>query len=277
MFAKLSVDARKQDVPSAGKYPHLGSSYQIGGVPGLYFAGALAHARDYRRSAGGFIHGFRYTVRALHRILRRSDGMDWPNMSYALDATKGCARLMHHVWRRIGEAAGPYQMFGELVDVVLFEQRSSRVVGYYLEELPLAYLHEEYGQTPRLVVRFIYGRRFSPLDLPSPGAVGSEFAEFSAFLHPRLELFPGSGSNERPVLSHALVEDVFTEWQAQVGHVDPLLRFLGVAIERVVASLGASSAEVARAAAEKAAAEAGGWTLGPGTTTVALPEAADVA
>ena len=38
-------------------------------VPGMYFAGTLAHGKDWKRAAGGFIHGFRYTARALHRIL----------------------------------------------------------------------------------------------------------------------------------------------------------------------------------------------------------------
>ena len=37
----------------------------------------------------------------------------------------------------------------------------------------------------RLLLRFVYGRRFGPHDLPSPGAVNAEFGELSAFLHPR--------------------------------------------------------------------------------------------
>ena len=43
-----------------GKYPKMDASYQSLELPGLYFAGAAAHGRDYRRSAGGFIHGFRW-------------------------------------------------------------------------------------------------------------------------------------------------------------------------------------------------------------------------
>lgn len=43
--------------------------YESINVPGLYFAGVLGHGKDYRRSAGGFIHGFRYTARALFRML----------------------------------------------------------------------------------------------------------------------------------------------------------------------------------------------------------------
>ena len=30
------------------------------GASGLYFAGCLSHGKDFKRAAGGFIHGFRY-------------------------------------------------------------------------------------------------------------------------------------------------------------------------------------------------------------------------
>jgi hypothetical protein len=39
----------------------------------MYFAGTLAHGADHKRSSGGFIHGFRYTARALHRILEEEE------------------------------------------------------------------------------------------------------------------------------------------------------------------------------------------------------------
>ena len=52
-----------------GKYAVMTSEYESVNVPGMYFAGTLSHGKDWLRSAGGFIHGFRYTSRALFRIL----------------------------------------------------------------------------------------------------------------------------------------------------------------------------------------------------------------
>lgn len=246
---------------SAGKYPHLDSSYRAVRAPGLYFVGALAHGRDYRRSAGGFIHGFRYTARALYRSLRREEGLGWLNSSFSLREARGRAQFMRHVWRRINEASGPYQMFGELADAVVFfapSGSSGDLIAQYLEEVPDAYLREDrvLEASPRLVLRFVYGKSFGPLDLPSPGAFGPEFAEFSAFLHPRLELFEGGGSR-RPLLTHALVEDVATDWKAHLGHVDPLLRFLLAVIARAAALL--QVLLVAPDPAMEAAEAAGGW------------------
>ncbi|CAE7029725.1 foxred2 [Symbiodinium natans] len=213
------------NLTETGKYPIMDASYQSTAIPGLFFAGALSHGRDYRRSAGGFIHGFRYTARALHRILRYKQA-GWPNASYAVDEEP----WMRQVLGRINEAAGPYQMFGELVDVLLFKAGPGGLRVHYFEEVPMAYAQEnsDFRTHPRLLLSFVYGRQFSPGDLPSPGAVGAEFAELSAFLHPRLELFeasPGAG-HCLPVVTHSVVEDVFTDWQSFVGHVDPLFRFL---------------------------------------------------
>lgn len=70
-----SGDAGSSDIPAAplmqdnGKYPVLNAAYESANVRGMYFAGTLAHGKDFKRSAGGFIHGFRYTTRALFRIL----------------------------------------------------------------------------------------------------------------------------------------------------------------------------------------------------------------
>jgi hypothetical protein len=43
-----------------GKYPIMTSEYESATVRSLYFAGSLAHGKDHLKSAGGFIHGFRY-------------------------------------------------------------------------------------------------------------------------------------------------------------------------------------------------------------------------
>ena len=43
----------------------MNGGYESTNVPGLYFAGTLSHGLDWKRAAGGFIHGFRYTAQAL--------------------------------------------------------------------------------------------------------------------------------------------------------------------------------------------------------------------
>jgi hypothetical protein len=43
----------------AAKYAYMTSEYESVNVPGMFFAGQLGHGKDHKRSAGGFIHGFR--------------------------------------------------------------------------------------------------------------------------------------------------------------------------------------------------------------------------
>lgn len=43
--------------------------YESINVPGLYFAGSLAHGKDRGRAVGGVIKGFRHTATALFHIL----------------------------------------------------------------------------------------------------------------------------------------------------------------------------------------------------------------
>lgn len=43
------------------KYPAVKHNYESVSLPGLFFAGTNTHGLDFRKSSGGFIHGFRYT------------------------------------------------------------------------------------------------------------------------------------------------------------------------------------------------------------------------
>jgi len=44
---------------SVSKFPAMTPRYESPNVPGLFFAGSLAHGPDFKKSAGGFVHGYR--------------------------------------------------------------------------------------------------------------------------------------------------------------------------------------------------------------------------
>jgi hypothetical protein len=46
------------------------ADYRSVSEPGLYFAGTLMQARDHGKTGSGFVHGFRYNVRFLAKVLR---------------------------------------------------------------------------------------------------------------------------------------------------------------------------------------------------------------
>lgn len=178
-----------------GKYPVMTSEYESANVPALYFAGQLAHGKDFRRAAGGFIHGFRYTARALFNILEHKyHGSQWPGEMFAginewdgkavglgpLGCNKGdwgmgqsgCPnpqvmstsyeKLIDTIFSRINTASGIYQMVGVLGDGIVLQcprdiNSIDTIHATYLKEVPLDYFNRQFRAQPRLFVSFGYG------------------------------------------------------------------------------------------------------------------------
>lgn len=218
----------------AKKYPAITPSYQSSTVPHLYFSGTNTHSVDFRKSAGGFIHGFRYTARALHHIMEyKHHGVEWPHVKLPI------TELLNTIIKRINEASGFYQMFSVLGDVIVF-----RDDGYfeYFEEFPIKLVHRITRYTgrpagPMIVLNMEYGKGFSGPGkdiFRSDRATGEPGdAHTSNFLHPvfyfysepPLELSRG-GELPRPDRIHHVVEDFLTSWVGHTSHILPLRRFI---------------------------------------------------
>lgn len=48
------------------KFPLIDDDFQVSENENMYVAGSAAHSLDFRKAAGGFIHGFRYTGACFH-------------------------------------------------------------------------------------------------------------------------------------------------------------------------------------------------------------------
>ncbi|XP_037073731.1 FAD-dependent oxidoreductase domain-containing protein 2-like [Pollicipes pollicipes] len=228
------------------KFPAVKADWGSPVSPGLYFAGVASHALDFRRSAGGFIHGFRYTARALHRILEwRNHRSAWPATLWPL------AELVNVVVRRLNTAAGPYQMFSVLCDIIVFQK--SRGGFLLVPEFPVALLHrftETTGHTADqlLVLSLEYGDDFSGPEQDTfrwDRAVSDPLhADKSNFLHPVMYFYqhpptevdmmlkPTGRALPTATLIHHVLEDFLTDWTARRSHVLPLRRFLEACMAR---------------------------------------------
>uniref|UniRef100_A0A8C8GV54 FAD-dependent oxidoreductase domain-containing protein 2 n=1 Tax=Oncorhynchus tshawytscha TaxID=74940 RepID=A0A8C8GV54_ONCTS len=219
-----------------GRLPGVTAWYEGRGTPDLFVLGTAAHSRDYRSSAGGFIHGFRYTVRAVHRVLElRYHSNSWPAIKLSI------SQLQSWLLRRVNEASGPYQMFGVLGDIILL--RGSHCE--YLEEFPLQALPQfsslsghQLSKHGLLVLVLQYG--LNRTDSLGPGRAESEWTRAwrSNFLHPVLYYYdklpterdmrhrPVGWPLPRPKAVHHMIEDFLTEWDGPISHSQPLRRFL---------------------------------------------------
>ncbi|XP_072167909.1 FAD-dependent oxidoreductase domain-containing protein 2-like [Diadema setosum] len=227
------------------KFPHVKANYEAAGIPGMFFAGTNSHSIDFKKSAGGFIHGFRYTTRALHYLLEwRYHREAWPALRLPI------TELLDHFVRRLNEASGLYQMFYVLGDIVLLHKDTMEFE--YLEEFPilmLPWLQQASGHnhTELLVMVMEYGKNYSGAGkdiFRQDRAVGDpEEAHLSNFLHPVIYYYKQLPTVEdmqnrrktetlpRPDALHHFVEDFLTDWTAPTSHILVFRRFLEHALD----------------------------------------------
>ncbi|XP_077526357.1 FAD-dependent oxidoreductase domain-containing protein 2-like [Haemaphysalis longicornis] len=246
MFAPCTKPER--DADRKRKFPLIKRDYESASVPDMYFVGSTAHSLDFREAAGGFIHGFRYTARALHRLLEwKNHGVPWPSRRLPL------AQLLDTILGRVNEASGIYQMHHILADVVIVDRRTLQFE--YLEEFPLALLSALEKKTGRaadgrevLTVAMRYNPSFSGprLDTFHSWRATDDVnnAHNSNFLHPVIYYYAqhkeggedggmeevenkyGNPGPPVPDRVHHMLEDFLTQWTSPHLHVEPLRKFL---------------------------------------------------
>ncbi|MBM2619546.1 NAD(P)-binding domain-containing protein [Actinoplanes sp. LDG1-06] len=211
-------DSARPSLVINDRFPEQTSAWESVDVPGLYFAGTLTQQRDFKKSTSGFIHGFRYSVRALHRILeQRYGGKPWPSVS--VDNTP--AGITDAIVARVNRTSALWQQFGFLGDVVT-------AGGEYLEEVPVAYFTEGgVGTAPAFEVTLEYGPdhdKVDPFDITvsriaqdTPGQ-----AHDAAYLHPVVRFHSGG----QVVATHHMAENLENQWNRPEAHVAPLTAFV---------------------------------------------------
>ncbi len=211
------------------RFPAQTDAWESPNVPGLYFAGTITQVRDFKKSTSGFIHGFRYGVRALHRILEaRHHGRPWP--ARALPAT--AEAVTDAVIARVNRSSALFQVFGFLGDAVLVD-RDGTV--RYCEEVPVDHLHTavadggfgEVGSYCTVTLEYGEGHdKVNPFDI-SAGRVSQQDTTGldGRYLHPVVRVFDGAAPG-KATAEHHLTENLENEWDSEEVHRAPLRSFL---------------------------------------------------
>eukprot|EP00656_Telonema_subtile_P049482 TRINITY_DN6162_c0_g1_i1.p1 TRINITY_DN6162_c0_g1~~TRINITY_DN6162_c0_g1_i1.p1 ORF type:complete len:636 (+),score=109.67 TRINITY_DN6162_c0_g1_i1:190-2097(+) len=250
------TEAAVPELDAIAKYPKATATFESVNQKGLYFAGTLTHGRDFRKSSGGFIHGFRYNCRALDKWLAvRYEGAKWPSELLAP------LRPMLMTDRVLGSANngdGIYQMFGTLVDAVTLTMNSKgELVGRHYKEIPRELAERFTLDQFRFTMDLRYGTNFSgPIfDVFSIHRVTNAPPEshLSNFLHPVVQLYvPGS---TQPVNTFHILEDLRTDFTQSI-HLNPTIEHFKELWKQLPSMIEAHLTEKAEKAA-KARAEAG--------------------
>ncbi|MBC2906923.1 NAD(P)-binding domain-containing protein [Streptomyces cupreus] len=204
------------------RFAALSPAYESVNVPGLYFAGTLMQQRDFKKSTGGFIHGFRYAVRALARILdERHHDRRWPHRP--LDAAP--TALADAVLARVNRSSALWQQFAVIGDLIVAAPGEPP---RYHEEVPVAYAHEARlaGEADYFTITLEYGPdhdKVDPFDITvrrtAQNSVDDAFD--AAYLHPVIRHHRGG----ELLGTHHMAENLENEWDDPAVHHAPLAAF----------------------------------------------------
>lgn len=220
--ASIFDESCRPDLAISGRFPAQTPAWESTSVPGLYIAGTLSQMRDFKKSTSGFIHGFRYGVRALSKILdQRYHDTPWPGR----ELKEGPEAITDAVIERVNRTSALWQQFGVLADLVTVDRGQTR----YLEEVPVDYFKDGGVGRPEhaFAVTLEYGPdhdQVDPFDISvarisqdTPGQ-----AHDAAYLHPVVRHFRGG----ELVGTHHLAENLENEWNRPAVHQEPLTAFL---------------------------------------------------
>jgi thioredoxin reductase len=202
------------------RFPRQNSSWESTNVPDLYFAGTLMQARDFKKTQSGFVHGFRYNVRLLSRLLAaKYDDIRLERTELATLPSE----LATAVIKRVNSNSGLWQQNGFLCDLIVPNTDKSE----YYEELSCEYVQDTWGRNgdDYFVVTMDFGLEkikmvSNVFAIPRPNKDDVARASESAALHPIIQHFRGG----KLVSTHHVMEDLRAEW-VEPKHIEPLITY----------------------------------------------------
>ncbi|GHH73724.1 pyridine nucleotide-disulfide oxidoreductase [Streptomyces sulfonofaciens] len=231
--ASVFAEECRPELAIKNRFPAQTDAWESTNVPDLYFAGTITQVRDFKKSTSGFIHGFRYGVKALHRILEtRYHERPWP--ARELPATASAAA--DAVIERVNRSSALWQQFGFIGDaLVLAADGTLR----YHEEVPVDHLHTAVGRgvfgdaAGYFTVTLEYGAdhdQVNPFEVTLTRNSQQEAGLDGRYLHPVVRHFRAG----ELIGEHHLTENLENEWDSEEVHREPLRAFLDGELEGAV-------------------------------------------
>jgi thioredoxin reductase len=124
------------DLTNNNKYPKINYKYESTNNTNLFFIGSLMHSLDFKKSSGGFIHGFRYLIRFFTQM---NFGVEIKKKVFKFDGTLNCYNeLSEYIYNRINSVSSMYQMFGVLADYFYWDKGQKEIV--YIHDVTYDYI-----------------------------------------------------------------------------------------------------------------------------------------
>lgn len=212
--AGFKFDASIFDVSCAletcygGKFPKLNPAWESVNIPGLYFAGALMHSNDFRKSFSGFIHGFRYNIKILSNIIAyRYYHRPWRRGSINVSGGNLAQIILH----RLVECSSLFQLPGFLSYTYKLNRDSEgQLVSVdSFDEMPKDYFEHDNVDPAADEYLKVY-LEFGKLTGPDPFDANDDPNEELLFLHPVVHYYQGG----KQVDELHLPQDLEHQWDS---------------------------------------------------------------
>lgn len=164
-----------------GKYPVMNETWESVNVDDMFFIGAAMQGND-RKSASGFIHGFRYNIRTLYYLLvEKYESVPYPSIEYKPFIWE---EYVAELYDRLSMSAALYQLFGTMGDLLVFSEDKTEAKLY--KELPMSYMPKVLPKKQHVLsISLEFGfHHYSESSLSFLGPSDPNNTEKAAFLHP---------------------------------------------------------------------------------------------
>ncbi|BAZ04066.1 NAD(P)-binding domain-containing protein [Calothrix sp. NIES-3974] len=220
--ASIFDESCRPELTINNRFPAQTSEWESINIKDLYFVGVLTHMRDFKKKQSGFIHGFRYNIRAFHQILEyKYHNQSIPSQTIAATPEN----LTKAILNRVNQSSALWQQTGFLCDLIVVSE-DGETANYY-KEIPIDYIHDSHlGKNQHYyTITLEFG-----LDIifasPDPFAVERvhkddvENARLSPGLHPIVRCY----CQDKLISEHHVIEDIANEWIENV-HRQPLEKY----------------------------------------------------
>lgn len=212
----------KPEMALNDRFPKQTAAWQSINVSDLYFAGTLTQERDYKKTTSAFIHGFRYNVECLHKILEQKYfGNKIPNVVLE-NTTEAFTKALLH---RINISSSLWQQFGFLCDVIEIDGITNEAKFY--ETLPTAYVHttESWMKNRHFILTLEFGKTpegQSSFAIHRVKSDDVENGDKSIFLHPVVRYYDAG----KFISEFHMIESLEADYESEELHINPLRKFV---------------------------------------------------
>ena len=206
------------------KYPHIiPNRYESVNNENLFFIGSLMHSLDFKKSSGGFIHGFRYLIEYFfhYNYDRKFDTI--------MFSRKKINTLINHIIYRINYTSPLYQMYGQLVDIFMYNPKVDELV--YINNVSPTFFGPDMRNEEFLYffLSLEYSSGTPVTDIPMLGVrTTSKGTESKAvLLHPVLRVLKDTPTINRGIVDEIhFDEDILANFTGKDRYIDKLTRTL---------------------------------------------------